>query len=300
MIWLIGNRGMLGSAVESLFRTAGVGVLASDREVDITDSAAVETFLNRHCTLEKKLKGIVNCAAYTAVDRAEDEPKVAARLNSLGPKNLADAAVQRGATLLHVSTDYVFDGEKEEGYVETDPPGAVSVYGRTKWAGEEAVQQSGAAYYIIRTAWLFGEGGPNFVATMLSLFQAGKDIRVVDDQWGKPTYAGDLAEALLRFVRSEDQVPYGIYHFTNDELTNWYKFAREIYTQSTAMGLCPEGSSISPVPSSEYPTKARRPHYSVLHTDKIKSALGLNIRSHREALHSYLTNLKSYMGQCKT
>ncbi len=291
MIWLIGNRGMLGSAVELSLKNVDEPVVVSDWEVDITDSTAIEDFLHKQCSSVRKLNWIINCAAYTAVDKSEDEPVAAARLNSVGPKNLAAVAVQKDATLLHVSTDYVFDGEKEAGYTEDDQRSALSIYGRTKWAGEAAVQYSGAAYYIVRTAWLFGERGPNFVATMLGLFQAGKALRVVNDQWGKPTYAGDLAEALVRFVQRDPPAPYGIYHFSNDGVTNWYEFAREIHMQAKSMKLCTDKSTITPVATSEYPTKAHRPHYSVLHTDKIKRTLDMNIRSHKQALHAYLTTL---------
>lgn len=298
MIWLIGNRGMLGSALEEQLRKAGESYVASDREVDITDSQAVQNFLRLHWSRVRPLRWIINCAAYTAVDQAEDEPDRAARLNALGPKNLAAAAAlstasPQGAALIHVSTDYVFDGEKEAGYRESDSPRPLSSYGRSKWAGEAAVQRAGIPYYIVRTAWLFGERGPNFVATMLRLFEAGQPVRVVDDQWGCPTYAGDLAEALHRIIQSEGRAEPGIYHFTNRGVTNWYQFACEIYSQARQLDLVSDGSSITPVPGREYPTKARRPHYSILHTDKISAALDLDIRSHQDALRTYLLTIKS-------
>ncbi len=395
MIWLVGNKGMLGTAVEALLKRSGTQYLASDREVDITNAEAIEAFLAKQLKQESserlpdrsrpdgtastpagqnpvgnqpaghqpispdetgrpggyrkpgsiapeetegpggyrdaesasdsKLDCIINCAAYTAVDRAEEDARAAGRLNSTGPKNLAYAARRHGTSLIHVSTDYVFDGTKEAGYHEDDPQGAVSVYGRTKLAGEEAIRRSGASHYIVRTAWLFGEHGPNFVATMLSRFVEGKPVRVVNDQWGSPTYAGDLAEALVRLAGvqlpdaspgadatpeaasgrvspTEDDAlpsgeaprpPQGFYHFTNRGRINWYDFAREIFFQAREMGLCPEGSTITPVPSSEYPTKARRPVYSFLHTDRIREALGMEIRPYQEALHSYLTSIKN-------
>ncbi|MFW5711674.1 MAG: dTDP-4-dehydrorhamnose reductase [Spirochaetota bacterium] len=293
MIWLVGNRGMLGSALEEQLRKAGESYVSSDREVDITDSHAVQKFLHTHWSRVRPLRWLVNCAAYTAVDQAEDEPDRAARLNALGPKNLAAAAAEHGAALIHVSTDYVFDGEQEAGYRESDSPRPISIYGRSKWAGEAAVQRAGIPYYIVRTAWLFGERGPNFVATMLRLFEAGQPVRVVDDQWGCPTYAGDLAEALHRFIQTEGRAAPGIYHFTNTGITNWYQFAREIYAQARQLELVSDGSSITPVPGREYPTKARRPHYSILHTEKIRNALDIDIRSYQDALHSYLLTIKS-------
>ncbi len=284
---------MLGSALEEQLRKAGESYVSSDREVDITDSHAVQKFLHTHWSRVRPLRWLVNCAAYTAVDQAEDEPDRAARLNALGPKNLAAAAAEYGAALIHVSTDYVFDGEKEEGYRESDTPHPISIYGRTKWAGEAAVQRAGIPYYIVRTAWLFGERGPNFPATMLRLFEAGQDVRVVEDQWGCPTYAGDLAEALHRIIQIEGRAAPGIYHFTNSGITNWYQFAREIYAQARQLDLISDGSSITPVPGSEYPTKARRPHYSILHTEKIRNALDIDIRSYQDALRSYLLTIKS-------
>jgi dTDP-4-dehydrorhamnose reductase len=289
---------MLGGAVEAQLHRAGESYVASDREVDITDSHAVQKFLHIHWSKVRPLRWIINCAAYTAVDQAEDEPDRAARLNALGPKNLARAAAlstiaPQGAALIHVSTDYVFDGEQEAGYRESDTPHPISMYGRSKWAGEAAVQRAGIPYYIVRTAWLFGARGPNFVATMLRLFEAGKPVRVVNDQWGCPTYAGDLAEALHRIIQSEGRAAPGIYHFTNAGITNWYQFAREIYAQARQLDLVSDGSSITPVPSREYPTRARRPHYSILHTDKIRAALDLDIRSHQDALRTYLLTIKS-------
>jgi len=298
---------MLGSAVEELLRESGRDFIASDKEVDITDTNEVDDYLRRYCP-SGGLQWIINCAAYTAVDRAEDEPAAAAKLNVVGPKNLARAAERRDATLIHVSTDYVFDGKNPEGYREDDPQGAISIYGRTKWAGEVAIGRSGAAHYIVRTAWLFGEHGPNFVATMLSLFEAGKAVRVVNDQWGSPTYAGDLAEALVGLTEtgSDAGMPprrdaasgakahpaTGIYHFTNGGRISWYDFACEIHRQAREMGLCSGASTIEPVPSSSYPTRAARPHYSFLHTEKIKQALDRDIRHYTSALHSYLEAVK--------
>lgn len=326
MIWLVGNRGMLGTAVEELLKESETAYIASDREVDITGAEVVEAFLGEQVAGggsysaispgrpgEQELEGsepgerclkltcIINCAAYTAVDRAEEDARSAGRLNSTGPKNLARAARRRGAKLIHVSTDYVFDGTKEEGYYEDTPQSAVSVYGRTKWAGEEAIRRSGVSHCIVRTSWLFGEHGPNFVATMLSRFFEGKPVRVVNDQWGSPTYAGDLAEALVRLAgaqlpdvgESGPRLPQGFYHFTNGGRINWYDFAREIFSQAREIGLCPDGSTITPVPSSEYPTKARRPVYSFLHTDRIREALDIEIRPYQEALHNYLATIKN-------
>jgi len=290
---------MLGSAVESLLIESKKPFIASDKEVDITNLNTVKNYAQQNFS-DNTLNYIINCAAYTAVDKAEDQPEAAEKLNHTGPKNLAVIAKQLKATLIHVSTDYVFDGKNADGYYENDAPNPVSVYGRTKKDGEEAIQSSGAAYYIVRTAWLFGENGPNFVATMLSLFQASKPVKVVNDQWGSPTYAGDLAKALFRFTETDlaensagkNPPPKGIYHFTNSGVTSWYDFAREIFTQSVERGLCPQNSTIDPVPSTEYPTKAHRPHYSFLHRDKIIKAFNIEIRDYKHALTTYLSSIK--------
>ena len=287
-IWLVGNRGMLGSAVERVLKSADTHYVASDREVDITDYDAVQRFVEG-----RGFGWIINCAAYTAVDRAEDEPGAASRLNALGPKNLARAARSAGAGIVHVSTDYVFDGRKAQGYREDDRPSPISVYGRSKWAGEEAVRHSGAAHYIVRTAWLFGERGKNFVSTMLTLFAEGKKVRVVEDQWGSPTYAGDLAEALVRITRLDPPPDEGVYHFTNDGAVSWYGFACEIFSQARRLGLCGNESEIEPVPSSAYLTRARRPVYSFLHTDKIRDRVMPEIRSYQSALNSYLETFRA-------
>jgi len=294
---------MLGSAVEKMLRNTDIPYIASDREVDITDYDELRSFTDSRFAGEGAGEGagrvgggvgwIINCAAYTAVDRAEDEPGAASRLNALGPKNLARAARYVGARLVHVSTDYVFDGKKAEGYREEDRPKPISAYGRSKWAGEEAVRRSGAAHYIVRTAWLFGRGGKNFVSTMLSLFTDGRQVKVVEDQWGSPTYAGDLAEALVRLTRLDPPPEEGVYHFTNDGAVSWYGFACEIFSQARRLGLCSDESKIEPVPSSSYPTKARRPIYSFLHTDKIRKRVVPEIRSYQAALNSYLESLRA-------
>ena len=187
--------------------------------MDIADRTSIKAFSD-----PLALSWIVNCSAYTAVDRAEDEPGQAFRINAEGVRNLACVAQEKGARLLHISTDYVFDGRKEDAYLETDPPSPSGVYGRSKLQGELDIRENIDRHVILRTAWLYGPTGANFVRTMLRLFQERDEVRVVADQWGSPTLAGDLADVILRIVTLET-VPYGTFHFTNEGRTNWFEFA---------------------------------------------------------------------------
>jgi len=204
MIWLIGNKGMLGTEVESLLIKYRLPYVATDREIDITDCRALRQFSE-----DKQLYWIINCAAYTAVDKAENEPDLAFKLNADGPLNIARIAGEKQAKLIHISTDYVFDGTKEGAYVEKDSPNPISVYGGSKYEGEKNIQKSLNEYFILRSAWLYGKHGNNFVHTMLRFFREKVEIRVVGDQWGSPTYAPDLAEAILGIVMMNSEA-YGI------------------------------------------------------------------------------------------
>ena len=291
MIWLVGNCGMLGRAVERLLRQDLFDFVVSDTEVDITDRSKLLSFAEHNFPKKYDSNWIINCAAFTAVDKAEEEPAAAGKLNSLGPKLLAKLAGDFQANLLHISTDYVFDGTKREGYTENDLPGARCVYGRTKWAGEAAVSHFCPHHYIVRTSWMFGDNGRNFVTAMLERFKSTNEVKVVEDQWGRPTYAADLAKVILRFVRASVSIPPGIYHFANRGVTNWYGFAQEIHAQACQMGLCAPGCTIVPVTSEQYPAPAVRPAISVLHTDKIARTLDLEIATYQEALHRYLASL---------
>jgi dTDP-4-dehydrorhamnose reductase len=286
MIWLVGNKGMLGSEVEALLRSAGAPYLASDREVDVTAEGAADGFLARSGS--PALDWIVNCSAYTAVDKAEEEPEKAFAVNETGVRLLARTARRAGAGLLHISTDYVFDGSKEGAYAEDDATSPLSVYGRSKLAGEKALQAELPRHVIVRTAWLFGTRGPNFVATMLRLFAERDAVRVVADQWGSPTYAPDLARALMAIVGHRGGAPAGIYNYTNEGRTNWYEFAREIHRQAVARGRARPGVSVVPITSAEYPSKVTRPANSFMSKEKIRSTFGIGIRDWREALASYL------------
>ena len=222
---------------------------------------------------------IINCAAYTAVDRAEDEPGPAAEINTQAVANLAKAAQKGDCLLIHISTDYVFDGTATTPYTEKIKTCPVSVYGKTKLAGEEAIIRSGCFYIIIRTAWLYSAFGHNFVKTILRLAEERPEINVVNDQIGTPTYAEDLAKAIVKIMANDDRVEHeGIYHYSNAGVCSWYDFAVEIVRLS---GL---NCRVNPVTTAEYPTKTHRPAYSVLDKTKIKHTFGVEVPEWQEAL----------------
>jgi len=291
MIWLIGNKGMLGTEVEKLLKERGLTYWASDNEVDIGDYKALEKFGK-----DKKIKWAINCAGYTKVDKAEEEIDEAFRINKDGVRNIALFSTKRQIRLIHISTDYVFDGRQEGStvaYREDDKTNSINIYGKSKLAGEEKIKKILEEYFIIRTAWLYGLQGNNFVHTMLRLFKERDLVKVVEDQWGSPTYTVDLAGAILKIIE-DDSVSYGIYHFTNEGVTSWYEFARTIYKKAKRLGLI-EGNKkieIQPIKTEDYPTAARRPGYSVLSKEKIKREFGLKIREWDEALEDFLISLR--------
>jgi len=289
MIWLIGNKGMLGNTIEKLLKERGLIYWASDTEVDIADYKALEKFGK-----DKEIKWAINCAGYTKVDRAEEEIDEAFRINKDGVRNIALFSAKRQIRLIHISTDYVFDGGKEASFVysEDDKTNPINIYGKSKSAGEEEIKKILEEYFIIRTAWLYGLKGNNFVYTMLRLFKEKDVVKVVEDQWGSPTYTADLAGAILRIIE-DNSVGYGIYHFTNEGTTNWYEFAKVIYKKAKRLGLV-EGNkkvAIQPIKTEDYPTAARRPKYSVLSKEKIKKEFGLKIKEWDKALEDFLSTL---------
>jgi len=288
---------MLGQAVRARLEQARLPVAATDVEVDIGDLAAVEAQM-----ATADVTHIINCAAYTAVDAAESDELAAQRVNGDGPKHLAAVAARAGASLLHISTDYVFDGRAREPYGEDAACAPLGVYASSKRRGEievlETLRDPGASrrVYVLRTSWLFGEGGGSFVATMLRLMQEREQLRVVADQWGRPTYAPDLAEAVLRLLQLDPAhrrpaATSGIYHFANHGATTWYEFALAILELGRQRGLRLATQVVAPITTSEYPVPAPRPGYSVLATDKIEAALGYHPRPWQEALQDYLKSV---------
>lgn len=241
-------------------------------ELDITDRGAIDRFVT-----ENHIDGIINCAAYTAVDRAEDDIEKATLLNVTGPANLATAIEQAGGWFIHISTDYVFDGNHCTPYKEEEPTNPMSVYGKTKQEAEEKVIQLCRQTMVIRTAWLYSEYGNNFVKTMIRLGHEREQLKVVYDQIGTPTYAGDLADAILTIINKE--ISPGIYHFTNEGVISWYDFTKAIH-ELAGITTC----EVLPIRSEEYPTKAHRPSFSVLDKQKIKAAYGICIPYWRDSL----------------
>lgn len=291
MIWLIGNNGMLGNDVEKLLKERGLTYWASDKEVDISDYKALEKFGK-----DKKIKWVINCAGYTKVDKAEEEIDEAFRINKDGARNIALFSAKRQIRLIHISTDYVFDGRQEGGavvYREDDKTNPINIYGKSKLAGEEEIKKILEKYFIIRTAWLYGAKGNNFVYTMLRLFKERDLVKVVENQWGSPTYIADLAGAILKIIE-DNSVSYGIYHFTNEGMTNWYEFARTIYKKAKRLELIERNKKveIQPIKTEDYPTAARRPRFSVLSKEKIKKEFNLKIRDWDKALEDFLVSLK--------
>jgi dTDP-4-dehydrorhamnose reductase len=309
-IWLIGNKGMLGTELSLVLEKQGIPHIGTDRELDITDAAALASFAEERGRTAP-IDWIINCAAYTAVDKAEDDRDFCRRLNTGGPGNIARTARQIGARLIHISTDYVFDGQgilfKNSGipignsgvleagsvrpYREDDPTGPIGVYGLTKRDGELAVMEHNPRSYIVRTAWLYGGHGNNFVHTMLRLMNERDEVKVVNDQRGSPTWARDLSETLAALVstaREDSQVPYGIYHYTNEGDITWFDFAQAIYDQGRRFSLIKTDCAVTPCTSAEFPAKVTRPAYSVLDKAKIRAALGIDIPSWDNSLGRFL------------
>ena len=241
-------------------------------ELDITNQEAIETFVTEH-----EIEGIVNCAAYTAVDKAESNKALCTALNTEAPAYLAMAIEKRGGWLVQISTDYVFDGTKHTPYVETDTPCPDSVYGSTKLAGELAVSKFCKRTMIIRTAWLYSTFGNNFVKTMIRLGQEKPELGVIFDQIGTPTYARDLAVAI--FAAISQGIQPGVYHYSNEGVISWYDFTKAIH-RIAGINTC----KVRPLHTAEYPTPANRPHYSVLDKTKIKQTYGIEVPYWEESL----------------
>ena len=248
-------------------------------ELDITDESAINQFVS-----DNAIDGIVNCAAYTAVDKAEDNQELCRKLNTVAPGYLAAAIETRGGWMIQVSTDYVFDGTNHTPYTENDPTCPNSVYGATKLEGELAVQKACKKTMVIRTAWLYSTFGNNFVKTMIRLGKEKPELGVIFDQIGTPTYARDLAVAIFAAI-NKGIVP-GIYHFSNEGIISWYDFTKAIH-RIAGITTC----HVRPLHTEEYPTPANRPHYSVLDKTKIKQTYGLEIPYWEESLAECIAKL---------
>lgn len=282
-ILVTGSNGQLGTELRKIAATdsSHAWFFTDIDTLDICDHEAVEVFFkNNH------IEYCLNCAAYTAVDKAEDEPEMAEKVNVEAPSLLANTCKRFGATLIHISTDYVFNGNGDHPYQEDDTTAPTSVYGRTKRDGELAIIDSGCNYCIVRTAWLYSSTGKNFVKTMLYLADTHDQINVVCDQKGTPTWAGDLARALVLLVNRYGMNPvHEMFHYTNEGITTWYGFAVAIFE------LAGKTCRVNPITTDQYPTKATRPAYSVLDKTKIKQTLGCQIPYWRDSLEKCLEEL---------
>lgn len=280
-ILVTGCNGQLGNEIQLLEKGNGKHVFFNTdvNELDITDENAINAFVDAN-----NIDGIINCAAYTAVDKAESNEALCHTLNATAPGYLAAAMGKRGGWMVQVSTDYVFDGTKHTPYSETDPTCPDSVYGRTKLEGEQLVRQHCERALIVRTAWLYSIFGNNFVKTMIRLGKEKTELGVIFDQIGTPTYARDLAVAIMTAV--EKGIIPGIYHFSNEGVTSWYDFTKAIHRIA---GI--SGCQVRPIHTEEYPTPARRPHYSVLDKTKIKATYNIEVPYWEESLAECISKL---------
>jgi len=274
MIWLVGNKGMLGSDLEFLLKEEEVDFVGTDLDVDITDPKAVSRFLDNN----RSVTSIVNCAAYTDVEKAEDEKEKAFKINAEGPAVLSRHAEERDIFFVHVSTDYVFPGTGDKPWDTTDRPCPLNAYGETKLQGERYIQASGCRFAIVRTQWMYGKNGRNFVNTIVEKLREGRGLKVIDDQYGAVTWSKDLAGILLSLVVKEIE---GIYHAVNTGYTTWFKvavFIKEVIGSKTP---------VSPCKSEDYASKAERPKNSRMSVRSLTQA-GLHMRNWKEALQEYL------------
>lgn len=261
-VLLTGANGQLGNCFVDIFPSKWELIKTDAELLDITDKYAVDRFIAKY-----KPDAIINAAAYTAVDKAEDEPQLAYNVNVIGPKNLSISSRKYNAKFFHVSTDYVFDGTNNIPYVEEDITNPINIYGETKRKGEIAVLDNDPSAIVIRTSWVFSPYGNNFVKTMLRLATEKQQLSIIDDQLGNPTYAGDLAQLILQLL--DKKIDGGIYHFCGDSSTSWFMFAKRIFEIASNQKIITQSPEIIPVKTEAFPTKATRPKYSVMSVEKL-------------------------------
>ncbi|MFV8461408.1 dTDP-4-dehydrorhamnose reductase [Vibrio campbellii] len=292
-VLITGCHGQVGTCLtEQLNQDENTTVLALDKEhLDITNQDSVNAIVS-----EFQPTIIINAAAHTAVDKAEEEIELSYAINRDGPKNLAQAAQTIGAAILHISTDYVFEGSKTGDYVETDTTNPQGVYGESKLAGEIAVTQSCDKHIILRTAWVFGESGNNFVKTMLRLGQTRDALSIVGDQFGGPTYAGDIASTLIQIaerITQGSEVEYGVYHYSGLPHVSWFDFAEAIFEGAVQQEILESKPTLTSITTDQYPTPAKRPSNSRLSNEKIMANFAIEASDWKAALD----NIQAYTGQ---
>lgn len=285
-ILVLGGGGQVARALAATAPAQHEVVARSRGELDIGDEAAVDREL-----LTGRYDWILNAAAYTAVDRAEDEPELARRVNETAVGHLAQGAARHGGRLLHLSTDFVFDGASSRPYLPTDPTHPLGVYAATKLAGERRVLEAGSSGVVLRTAWVYAAEGKNFVLTMLRLMREREEVRVVCDQVGTPTWATGIARAVWGLVGAA--VPGGIHHWTDLGVASWYDFAVAIQEEALQRGLLSRAVPVLPIPTAAYPTRARRPAYSVLDTQTTRALAGAPAHHWRTNLRTMLDELRA-------
>ena len=285
-ILVTGKEGQLGKSIRKAVATQQTDdefVFVGRSELDLSNQANIDHYFSHH-----QFDVIINCAAYTAVDQAEQESDLANQVNHLSVKQLATIARKQAAKLIHVSTDYVFDGESDTPYQETDDTHPINVYGKTKLAGEKAVQAAMPANAtIVRTSWVYSEYGGNFVDTMIKLSKQRDELSVVADQLGSPTYASDLAKVLLHIAQEQEQRPTTVYHYCNQGGISWFDFAQEIFA------LYEIDCSVKPIKTTQYPTPAPRPKNTIMDTSKINQMLSIESAPWQQSLAACIAILKT-------
>lgn len=290
-VLITGAQGQVGKELTQIASKKGFDVIAAGRaELDITQTQNVEDYITQ-CQPDI----VINAAAFTAVDKAESEQDLAFAINRNGAKNIAGACKKQNIPLLHISTDYVFDGTKSKAYNEDDSVSPLGVYGESKWQGEEAIRNNLSDYLILRVAWVFGAQGNNFVKTMLRLGNDKSELNVVADQFGGPSPAKDIALTLIYLVEQYQKnktLAWGTYHYCGKSKTTWYDFAKEIFKQAFESGLLIKQVKVNPITTAEYPTAAKRPGNSMLDCSKLKTTFGIKMPEWKEALKLVLMELK--------
>ena len=283
-ILVTGGNGQLASCIKDVEKQYDdlIVIYTDYLELDICDLNQLQAFFKSNTQIDY----CVNCAAYTAVDKAETEADKAFEINVIGAKNLALACNEQGAILIHISTDFLFDGDKNLPYTEKDVAKPISVYGASKLQGEVEIQQILKEHFIIRTSWLYSEYGQNFMKTMLRLAETRDEISVVSDQIGTPTYAGDLAQVILKLIL-ENNKSYGTYHYSNEGIASWYDFSKAIFEETN------KDIKVVPIKTEDFPTLAKRPNFSVMDKTKIKTALKIKILHWKGSLRKSLKLMKS-------
>lgn len=282
-VLVTGAKGQLGTDVMAELKSNNIEAVGIEREeLDIVDAKACEEFFDK-ANAEKRIDAVIHCAAYTAVDKAEDEQELSYNINALGTKNIATACKKFDMKLMYISTDYVFNGQGERPWEPDDERQPLNVYGRTKYEGELFVEEITEKYFIVRIAWVFGIAGNNFIKTMLKLAKERDSLTVVDDQIGSPTYTADLSKLLVSMIQTDK---YGRYHATNEGYCSWYEFAKEIFKVAGVT------INVTPVDSSAYPAKAKRPANSRMEKKKLDEAGFKRLPSWQDATRRYIEELQ--------